>query len=713
MVFQTPVRAAEFKSAYGPKYAFQPNLKGWNKTTMFRTGLRSAPFGGAVVVGLLFYVSGIPRVKEDILQKIPFAGRYFVKAEIHPQDNDEVFHIPQAQRYCEGRLLEWDDKITTPPGLYLFSILLQNAANVAGLPWLFDCGASALRFTNVLGLMVLAYLALRCRHEIESRPCAARSSARPKTVTTYAIHTAVNIALFPLLFFFSALYYTDVISTAVVVAAFLNHLKRVGRDRSSWISDVVTAFLGIAALSMRQTNVFWIVVWMGGLEVIHAIKTLKPECVHQPSMATLGAQLKFYFRRSSVGDVYDPSLGLAWPDDMFFTVISFGIAALCNPVRLVRQIWPYISVLSAFLGFVVWNGGVVLAIVLFRVKSRHSSEAETFKKSASADEIPKSLPSVSGKDGVISKFDPGTSSRLNVDKSSIVNLSPALRTAYLIFDSARVPIWILYLFATLAASAVVVKFNTIVHPFTLADNRHYMFYIFRHSIRRSALVRFLLIIPYTLSRWMVWGALAGCPDWMASTCNALSSFSRRRIPHADASQPFWTSHDGQKRPTNVACDRDTKSDAAPTPRRAADGQHVQGVPETDPLAVSCESISTSTGLVFLLATTLSLMTAPLVEPRYFIIPWVMWRLLVPAWRLHNDSPTYRLLGGLNSAQPQSDTRQLLLGLSQRYDLRLSLETIWLLAINVATGYIFLTKPYIWKDENGEILDGGRLQRFMW
>lgn len=34
---------------------------------------------------------------------------------------DEVFHIPQAQKYCQGRWLEWDDKITTPPGLYAYS----------------------------------------------------------------------------------------------------------------------------------------------------------------------------------------------------------------------------------------------------------------------------------------------------------------------------------------------------------------------------------------------------------------------------------------------------------------------------------------------------------------------------------------------------------------------------------------------------------------
>ncbi|MBE3041433.1 hypothetical protein IMZ48_02395 [Candidatus Bathyarchaeota archaeon] len=30
---------------------------------------------------------------------------------------DEVFHIPQAQKYCDAKWLEWDDKITTPPGL--------------------------------------------------------------------------------------------------------------------------------------------------------------------------------------------------------------------------------------------------------------------------------------------------------------------------------------------------------------------------------------------------------------------------------------------------------------------------------------------------------------------------------------------------------------------------------------------------------------------
>jgi alpha-1,2-glucosyltransferase len=31
---------------------------------------------------------------------------------------DEIFHVPQAQAYCRGDFTYWDDKITTPPGLY-------------------------------------------------------------------------------------------------------------------------------------------------------------------------------------------------------------------------------------------------------------------------------------------------------------------------------------------------------------------------------------------------------------------------------------------------------------------------------------------------------------------------------------------------------------------------------------------------------------------
>lgn len=36
-----------------------------------------------------------------------------------------MFHVPQALKYCEGKYYEWDDKITTPPGLYVAPRLVQ------------------------------------------------------------------------------------------------------------------------------------------------------------------------------------------------------------------------------------------------------------------------------------------------------------------------------------------------------------------------------------------------------------------------------------------------------------------------------------------------------------------------------------------------------------------------------------------------------------
>jgi alpha-1,2-glucosyltransferase len=48
-----------------------------------------------------------------------------------------------------------------------------------------------------------------------------------------------------------------------------------------------------------------------------------------------------------------------------------------------------------------------------------------------------------------------------------------------------------------------------------------------------------------------------------------------------------------------------------------------------------------------------------------------------------------------------------------YDVRLFFETLWYMAINVATGYMFLYKPYVWKAEDGTVLEAGNLQRFMW
>lgn len=164
---------------------------------------------------------------------------------------------------------------------------------------------------DVLGVALIHLVASSCRRYIEASHGQARSSA--SAAPSYAYLTAINIALFPVLFFFSALFYTDVYSALFVLLAYQNHLRRLSRGKA-FLNDVWTVCLGISALLMRQTNVFWIVVYLGGMEAVHAVRSVRPPAVEQPNLTTLLDVVKFYVWRYSVGDIHDPPLDVSWPD---------------------------------------------------------------------------------------------------------------------------------------------------------------------------------------------------------------------------------------------------------------------------------------------------------------------------------------------------------------------------------------------------------------
>ncbi|EDO25727.1 predicted protein, partial [Nematostella vectensis] len=72
---------------------------------------------------------------------------------------DEIFHIPQAQQYCEYKFSEWDPKITTLPGLYLVSLAILRVAAFFSSTELIDvCSVLWLRFTNVFFVIGNAWL---------------------------------------------------------------------------------------------------------------------------------------------------------------------------------------------------------------------------------------------------------------------------------------------------------------------------------------------------------------------------------------------------------------------------------------------------------------------------------------------------------------------------------------------------------------------------
>ena len=76
-------------------------------------------------------------------------------------------------------------------------------------------------------------------------------------------HAVLNICLFPPLFFFFGLYYTDVLSSLSVLITIRQHQQ--GRMKSMVVAGVLSLFF-------RQTNILWVAVYLGGLEVVRRLR---------------------------------------------------------------------------------------------------------------------------------------------------------------------------------------------------------------------------------------------------------------------------------------------------------------------------------------------------------------------------------------------------------------------------------------------------------
>ena len=228
-------------------------------------------------------------------------------------------------------------------------------------------------------------------------------------------------------------------------------------------------------------------------------------------------------------------------------------------------------------------------------------------------------------------------------------LPPALRNSSIESHFPRVVVRV----AVIATMLAIAHYNTLVHPFTLADNRHYTFYVFRILFRHPA-IKYLAAPIYFLCAWAAIAALGG--------------------------QDTHKQQPTQKKPS-----KQRRQDTAISPSS----------PGSDPRA--------SFLLIWLLATTASLVTTPLVEPRYIVVPWLMWRLHVAP--LRRDGPRTRSIS--NNAGVGKIGAVVEKIMYNSYDHRLWLDTVWLLAINMATGYIFLKWGFEWPQEPGLV------QRFMW
>lgn len=251
---------------------------------------------------------------------------------------DEPFHIAQAQTYCRGDYWSWDPNITTPPGLYVMSLIFKRI-------FLFQCSIPVLRFTVLLSLLALplALTRLLCSYK----------RVQPPSSLLHPLSEAVILSTFPIAWFFGFLYYTDVPSVLFVVLTAAAAL-----EQNHWLA----ALLGLISCTFRQTNIIWIFYAYGSSQLMYL------RYRHSTKDGSVPAKL------------HDPPAHTATPYDLLVAFRSIpGIL-----LDIVPSLIPYTFVLAAFGTFIAWNGGIVLGDKANHVPSFHITQMYYFFAFATA-----------------------------------------------------------------------------------------------------------------------------------------------------------------------------------------------------------------------------------------------------------------------------------------------------------------------------------------
>ncbi|XP_076468917.1 dol-P-Glc:Glc(2)Man(9)GlcNAc(2)-PP-Dol alpha-1,2-glucosyltransferase-like [Babylonia areolata] len=344
---------------------------------------------------------------------------------------DEIFHVPQARQYCAGNFTAWDPMITTLPGLYLasFAIIYPTAAVLEGGDMMAACTTTALRGVNVLFCVANFYLLYLIAWKLHFN----------KQNTSEIVLTALALATFPVLYFFTFLYYTDSAATFFALLTYYLALRR---------RQVPAALTGVFAIVCRQTNVVWVVF---GAAL----------CLASVLLRWIQLEKKEERGRRDEKPLSDCMV-------LSKTLSLIGKAFRYNPQRLVglgweavKAVWSYALVGVGFVAFVIINEGIVVGDRSNHQPCLNFPQLFYFLFLTTAF-----------------SFLHMVSVRKMVDFAKYILSNPV---------------------KTVLFFAVAVLFVTkfmFVHEYNLADNRHYNFYFLSKIVRRNEYTKFILIPAY-------------------------------------------------------------------------------------------------------------------------------------------------------------------------------------------------------------------------
>uniref|UniRef100_A0A8D8PXV8 Dol-P-Glc:Glc(2)Man(9)GlcNAc(2)-PP-Dol alpha-1,2-glucosyltransferase n=1 Tax=Cacopsylla melanoneura TaxID=428564 RepID=A0A8D8PXV8_9HEMI len=331
---------------------------------------------------------------------------------------DELFHIPQAAKFCKGNFFEWDQKITTLPGLYLFSIGIFKPI---GLLLKYDiCTVNILRSTNLICAIFNFYLI----YEILKVKNISKEGIDQKSLFKILL-SALNISTFPVLYFFSFLYYTDVLSTSMILLMYALHLQS---------KHQLSAAMGFFSVVVRQTNIIW--VFYIGAELVLTDLEVFFEKISKKSSIHKGSYLKV-------------------SQAMFKQLISRGTH---------KKVLGFAVVLFLFVLFVMLNQGIVVGDRSSHTPVLNVPQMFYFATFCLFFSLPYALRSLQQFGKLV----------FSIDRAFIV-------------------------FLWLVSFYYVVQQNTLVHQYTLADNRHYAFYIWKRLYENIPYFRYFMVPVYVFA----------------------------------------------------------------------------------------------------------------------------------------------------------------------------------------------------------------------
>lgn len=396
---------------------------------------------------------------------------------------DEIFHLRQTYHYCAyGNWTHWDSKITTLPGLYGLATAFSRGAALIAQPVLSivesvsneDYSAQSLLLSSLAAAKsVLSgeseVLKLLCSYPILRlviNPLCAIISAyvihrilvlyNPTTgQLSHALRVLV-IFTFPLSFFFNFLYYTDTGSLLFILITLW--AVEAGNIRLSALPATI-------AILFRQTNVVWI-----AFVAVHHLIFRAYESPREVGGAS-GARATEQTIHEEESTLVDDGLLVATK-----SIPQVLLYSLRHLLTLISQFFFHAALLGGFAAFVWWNGGITVG------------DREAHKPVSNFPQVLYFLAFTGIFAGPLLILSDGLKMR---PLTSFVSSLRRIVTSPIKHGSI--------VMLALAAISYAVDQHTSAHPYLLADNRHYTFYIWQRFFMRYEWFKYYMIPIYFAS----------------------------------------------------------------------------------------------------------------------------------------------------------------------------------------------------------------------